>query len=176
MSSDQLTVVLFSGLMIVVVGWRTWATARKQGSVRGQTSMLWSFYALYAMGVVVFGGSALEFFLLARPRRLGCAVTGIALYIVAQLIRAAAVRALGRYWSLHIEIRQQQSLIREGPYRYVRHPAYAAFVLEHIAVPLAGRGRISEVVGGTVRGLSTGGWHAGAATGSAPARSSAELG
>lgn len=146
MNAEQWTTTLFSSLMVLVVVWRTWATYRKQGTERGQTTMLWSFYALYAMSGVVFVGAALEFYLLHRPRRLGLVVAGLVLYGLSHWLRAAAVRALGRYWSLHIEIRKQHPLVQTGPYRWVRHPAYAAFVIEHIAVPLAGGAWWSLVV------------------------------
>ena len=45
---------------------------------------------------------------------------------------------LGKFWSLHIEIREQHQFVRSGIYGSIRHPAYLSFVLEHIAVPLAG--------------------------------------
>ena len=138
MNPDQLTTILFVGLMTTVTVWRVWDTFRKQGSMRGKTSMMWSFYALFAGSCVVFGGSALEFFFVPRPHSLTLMIVGIALFVVANAIRVVATRTLGRYWSLHIELREQQPLVREGIYGYVRHPAYASFVLEHVAVPLAG--------------------------------------
>jgi protein-S-isoprenylcysteine O-methyltransferase Ste14 len=40
----------------------------------------------------------------------------------------AAVRTLGRQWSLEARVLQGHRLIVEGPYRYVRHPIYAAML------------------------------------------------
>ena len=130
--------VLFVAFMCFVVLWRVWETFHKQGSERGRTSMRWSFYALFAMSIVIFGGTVAEFFFVKRVYHVGWAVAGVALFVAANVIRISAIRSLGRFWSLHVEVRAQHPFVREGLYRYVRHPAYLSFVLEHIAVPLVG--------------------------------------
>ncbi|HUK83888.1 MAG TPA: isoprenylcysteine carboxylmethyltransferase family protein [Verrucomicrobiae bacterium] len=130
--------VLFVAFMCFVVVWRVWETFRKQGAERGRTSMAWSFYALFALSVVIFGGTVAEFFLVKRAYRVEWALVGVLLFVAANVIRISAIRSLGRYWSLHVEVREQHPFVREGLYRYVRHPAYLSFVLEHIAVPLVG--------------------------------------
>jgi protein-S-isoprenylcysteine O-methyltransferase Ste14 len=127
-------VVLITGLTV----WRAWETQRKQGGVRGNVRMLWTFYALVISTGVVFVGTMLEFCLVPRPHSLVVSLIGVTLFIAAHILRLNAIRALDRFWSLHIEIRDSQVLVREGVYRYIRHPAYASFILEHIAVPLFG--------------------------------------
>jgi protein-S-isoprenylcysteine O-methyltransferase Ste14 len=124
--------------MIVVIVWRVAETFCKQGSTRGQTSMQWSFYVLFALSCLIFGGTVAEFFLVPRTYHPAIAVAGVFLFLVANGVRRAAIRALGRFWSLHIEIREQHQFVHEGVYGAVRHPAYLAFILEHIAVPMVG--------------------------------------
>lgn len=51
-------------------------------------------------------------------------------------LRRRAIRELGRMWSLHVEIRSQHRLVRSGPYRWVRHPAYTSMILELLALGL----------------------------------------
>ena len=46
------------------------------------------------------------------------------------VLRAFAARALGRYWSMQIELRKDQPLVRTGPFAWVRHPIYTAALLE----------------------------------------------
>jgi protein-S-isoprenylcysteine O-methyltransferase Ste14 len=41
--------------------------------------------------------------------------------------------ALGRNWSVTLEVRENHALITDGIYRYVRHPMYSAFWLWAIA-------------------------------------------
>jgi protein-S-isoprenylcysteine O-methyltransferase Ste14 len=48
----------------------------------------------------------------------------------------AAHRALGRNWSVTLEIRDRHRLVTDGLYRYVRHPMYASFWLWAIAQAL----------------------------------------
>jgi protein-S-isoprenylcysteine O-methyltransferase Ste14 len=45
-------------------------------------------------------------------------------------------RALGRNWSISLELREGHALIAEGIYRHARHPMYAAFWLLAIAQAL----------------------------------------
>lgn len=130
--------IFFAIFMFVATVWRGWETFRKQGSVRGQTRMLWSFYVLFALSCAVFGGTILEFCLVRRPFHWWPAGLGAGLFVVANVVRMTAIRTLGKFWSLHIEIREQHQFVRDGIYRHVRHPAYLSFVLEHVAVPLAG--------------------------------------
>jgi protein-S-isoprenylcysteine O-methyltransferase Ste14 len=47
-----------------------------------------------------------------------------------------AHRALGRNWSVTLEIRDKHRLVTGGLYRYVRHPMYASFWLWAIAQAL----------------------------------------
>jgi len=124
--------------MIGVIVWRVAETFRKQGAARGETSMQWSFYFLFGLSCVIFGGTVAEFFLVPRPYHPVVAVAGVLLFVSANLIRMVAIRTLGHFWSLHIEIREQHQFVNEGVYGVVRHPAYLAFILEHIAVPLVG--------------------------------------
>src|SRR5512136_320074 len=45
-------------------------------------------------------------------------------------------RALGRNWSPFLEIRKGHVLVIEGPYRFIRHPMYAAIFLIGIGISL----------------------------------------
>jgi len=44
--------------------------------------------------------------------------------------------ALGRNWSISLDVREQHTLVTEGVYRYVRHPMYTAFWLWAVAQAL----------------------------------------
>ena len=45
-------------------------------------------------------------------------------------------RALGRNWSVSLDVRKDHKLVTEGVYRYVRHPMYSAFWLWALAQAL----------------------------------------
>lgn len=128
----------FAALIAGYTIWRAWETRRKQGSLRGDIRLLWTFYALVILTGVVFIGTILEFCFVPREHSLAVSLVGVAMFVAAHLLRLKAIRTLDRFWSLHIEIRDKQQLVQEGIYGYVRHPAYAAFMLEHAAIPLFG--------------------------------------
>ena len=49
----------------------------------------------------------------------------IVLLVLASLVLVtAAVRTLGKQWSLQARVLEHHELIRRGPYRIVRHPIY----------------------------------------------------
>ncbi len=58
---------------------------------------------------------------------LGC--TSFALYAWAQAI-------LGKAWSPHLQMRQQHYLVTTGPYAYMRHPIYAAYIVFMTSIAL----------------------------------------
>lgn len=105
-------------------------------AVRGENKMEWSYTLLHTSYSVLFLGVALEHFLCKRPVCVAATMTGLVLYCVGLLVRLSAIRALGRYWSLHLEIRPCHQLMTEGIYSHMRHPAYLAIILEVLAVPL----------------------------------------
>ena len=133
MSRTDWFVVVF---LVVAIAERLHERRFSQRAVRGERRMEWSYAALHSFHALIFAATAVEYFL--RRRDLTWAVTGVglALFVVAMIVRVTAIRALGRFWSLHLEIRQEHKLITEGVYRYLRHPAYSAIMLEVISVPL----------------------------------------
>lgn len=61
-------------------------------------------------------------------------------------LRRRAIRELGKMWSLHVEIREQHQLVKSGPYRWVRHPAYTSMILELVALGLLLQSRFTSTL------------------------------
>ena len=144
MNTSVIEKFVFSAFMAVVIVCRVWATfrvwgaSRKRCSERSHTSKEWLFYLLFAVSCVIFTGTVLEFFFVNRPHHIVPMIGGIVTFLMASGIRVAAIRTLGRHWSLHIETWEEHQFVQEGIYGVVRHPAYLSFMMEHIAVPLVG--------------------------------------
>jgi protein-S-isoprenylcysteine O-methyltransferase Ste14 len=51
-------------------------------------------------------------------------------------LRLQAIKSLGKFWSLHIEIRGSHEFVQSGPFRWVRHPTYLSMIMELLAVGL----------------------------------------
>lgn len=60
----------------------------------------------------------------------------LALWLAAQALRYAAMRALGERWNVRIWVEPGRARVREGLYRVLAHPNYLAVVLELVAGPM----------------------------------------
>jgi len=58
--------------------------------------------------------------------------------LTAAAIRISVVRALGEQWTVRAVVPSSLRVVDHGPYRYVRHPNYAAVALEFASLPLLG--------------------------------------
>jgi methyltransferase len=56
--------------------------------------------------------------------------------IAAQALRYWAVATLGEKWNTRVIVVPGSEPVTSGPYRYIRHPNYAAVVIETVCVPL----------------------------------------
>ena len=61
----------------------------------------------------------------------------LAAFALAQGLRYWAIGSLGSRWNTRVLVLPDAPLVREGPYRWLRHPNYVAVVIELAALPLA---------------------------------------
>ncbi len=66
----------------------------------------------------------------------GISLAGFLIAWAGIALRRASIRALGDFWSIHIKVFDNQAIIKSGPYRFFRHPYYAAVMLELLGVSL----------------------------------------
>lgn len=59
-----------------------------------------------------------------------------ALLALAQLLRRAAIRALGERWTTRVWTLPGEPPLVRGPYRWLRHPNYVAVAMELAAAPM----------------------------------------
>jgi protein-S-isoprenylcysteine O-methyltransferase Ste14 len=109
---------------------------QKQGRVRGPVRENLTFWLFILTGAVVAGGSILEYLFLRDWFSWGVFAAGWVLGIISFWIRNSAIAALGRFWSLHVEIRENHEFVKSGPFRFVRHPVYFSMILELLAFAL----------------------------------------
>jgi methyltransferase len=101
--------------------------AREQG--REHYPLLVALHALFPLALIA------EVVLLgARPGR--WAPLWLVLWLAAQGLRYAAIRALGERWTTRVLVLPGEPLVRRGVYRWLRHPNYLAVVIELLAAPL----------------------------------------
>ena len=54
---------------------------------------------------------------------------GVFLALAGLLMRAWANRVLGEFYTRTLKVAEGQTIIREGPYRWIRHPGYLGMIL-----------------------------------------------
>jgi protein-S-isoprenylcysteine O-methyltransferase Ste14 len=100
--------------------------------------------SLVVMSVVTGGGVVVACILAAvwtgaaipwlRPQ---ITMVGIVVIVLGAALRWWAIFTLGRYFTFEVAVRATQSVVRSGPYRFVRHPSYTAILVMLLGVGLA---------------------------------------
>ncbi|MGH9674126.1 MAG: isoprenylcysteine carboxylmethyltransferase family protein [Bryobacteraceae bacterium] len=80
--------------------------------------------------------AALEVIFLHRPLIPWLAAVSLAAWIGANLLRWWAIRSLGPRWNVQVMSISSLGVAIRGPYRWIRHPNYAAVFVEMAALPL----------------------------------------
>ncbi|KAH7888164.1 hypothetical protein F5I97DRAFT_1806556 [Phlebopus sp. FC_14] len=62
---------------------------------------------------------------------------GLALVVLAGILRASCYRTLGPFFTFYLSIRKGHKLATGGPYAFVRHPSYSALLLHPVGMLLA---------------------------------------
>jgi protein-S-isoprenylcysteine O-methyltransferase Ste14 len=62
---------------------------------------------------------------------------GIFLILAGEAFRWYAIRVLGKFFTSVISIQEGQTVIENGPYRYIRHPSYSGAILSFLGFGLA---------------------------------------
>ena len=69
--------------------------------------------------------------------------TGIGVFVLAKAIKYWAMATLGSRWTFRVLVPPASSLIRTGPYRFVRHPNYIGVIGELVGIALMSRATIA---------------------------------
>jgi protein-S-isoprenylcysteine O-methyltransferase Ste14 len=130
--------LLISGLIyffgIIVVYWirgiRFWRP-RAVGELLKQEPTDRSFRAIVLGMIPAFYLPPLGylFFEAILPRTRGMQILGLFIIVLGSVLFVWARRALGNFYSGHLSVVEGQPLVQHGPYRLIRHPAYAGYVL-----------------------------------------------
>jgi protein-S-isoprenylcysteine O-methyltransferase len=88
--------------------------------------------------MAVFFLSPLEylFFDDLLPRSAWTKSIGVLLVLSGIVLFVWARRALGQNYAGHVSAREGQDLVQSGPYRFLRHPAYAGYFLMALGISL----------------------------------------
>ena len=71
---------------------------------------------------------------------------GVALIYIGIIIRLVAVYTLGQFFTVDVTIRKNHQLKKDGCFRYVRHPNYAALLISFLGVGITDNNWFSLVI------------------------------
>ena len=92
-----------------------------------------------ALGIMaVFFLSPVEYlyFATVQPRTAWMEAIGVGLVLLGSILFVWARRTLGKQYSGHVSVKKEQELVQSGPYRIVRHPAYAGYLFMALGLAL----------------------------------------
>jgi methyltransferase len=95
----------------------------------------------------VLVGAALEVVLLQRPFIPALAAVMFLLFLGGNAVRLWVVRTLGQHWNVQVMNSTNLGVITSGPFRFVRHPNYAAIFVEMFSLPLVHTAWITALLG-----------------------------
>jgi len=104
--------------------------------LKGVKTAKWTGIAFSITYLLLICGSVGEYFLIPRKTNLWISGIGMGIVVLRTWLKWWAMLTLDEYWSVQIEIRESHKLIKDGPYRYLRHPAYLSNLMAYLGVPL----------------------------------------
>ncbi|AKB75417.1 hypothetical protein MSLAZ_2156 [Methanosarcina lacustris Z-7289] len=132
-SFNHLPVYIYAGVLIFYL--RAEKFAYKGSGLSGRQFNKWTRHLLLFFWWLLLIVPALEYILFQRYNFV-VIVAGTMLTIFGTVLRAWGVWTLGEYFSVHIEVKDKHELIEKGPYKFIRHPAYAGNIIQAIGIPL----------------------------------------
>ncbi len=117
--------------VIVIFLSRMVELGKKRPTIAGPVTENLTFRLFVLIGALMLGCGLLEHVFLWHRRIVWPAfVAGWLCAVISFLLRRRAISALGKFWSLHVEIRENHQFVQSGPFRWMRHPTYFSMILE----------------------------------------------
>jgi protein-S-isoprenylcysteine O-methyltransferase Ste14 len=105
--------------------------ARDRGSFRLIMLLLWLALGLdFALSFLVPQATILW-------KRTSLFFIGITLMLAGMAFRFYAISVLGRFFTYDVAVHAGQTVIEDGPYRYIRHPSYTGALITLVGLGLA---------------------------------------
>lgn len=100
----------------------------------------WALLVVIISYLAVFQGSFYEYYLVRRNINSNIFSAALTAYFISLAIRWWTIQVTGDQWGIHsveqARVSVSRRLIREGPYRFLRHPYYLAVCIEIISIPI----------------------------------------
>jgi len=128
--------IIFLSIVTVERSWETFLSnkSEEKGRIRGG----WTLWALTLIYILIIISTLIEFVSIQRTSNYIISIIGCLFFCLALFGRNYSIKALGRFHSINIEIKHDHKIVRDGPYKYLRHPYYLSIMMEVTGIPLIG--------------------------------------
>lgn len=126
--------VALERMVELVLSTRHARRAFARGGVEGES--LGFYAAMVAVHAAFLVAAPLEVVVFERPFQPLVGWPMLALVAAAMALRWWAIATLGERWNTRVVVVPGERAVDSGPYRFVRHPNYAAVIVEIAALPL----------------------------------------
>ena len=149
----DISVIAFLGLLLAVAGLRIFelrVSRRNQQRLIAQGAVKVDkppFRWVVLVHTAVLICAALEVVFLHRPFIPLLGASMFALFIGSNLVRLWVVRTMGQHWNVQVMNSTSLGIVTSGPFRFVRHPNYAAIFVEVFSLPLIHTAWLTALLG-----------------------------
>jgi protein-S-isoprenylcysteine O-methyltransferase Ste14 len=114
-----------------------WRSRDEKGTQRAETGNR-SFWGIVPGFIMIFFAPPLEFLRLppVLPRNLAMELAGLIIILIGLGVRIWTRLTIGGMYSGYLRVKIRHVLVTEGPYRCIRHPGYAGFLLMAVGLAL----------------------------------------
>ena len=105
------------------------------------------FYQMVLLHAGVLLASGLEVWLLRRPFRRALALPSSVVVVLANALRWWVIRTMAEHWNVQVMNSVELGVVTDGPFRWIRHPNYAAVFLELTMIPLLHSAWLTALIG-----------------------------
>ena len=121
---------IFIIVVLLVTVIRIWQTFLAKKKLPGFRREGWTFPAAVIVYNAIIVGTIVEYIISTREIDYRVSIVGFLLGNFGLVLTISSMKRLGRFWGLSIEIKQNHKLIKDGVYRYMRHPYYVGVIFE----------------------------------------------
>lgn len=155
----ELSVKAYLGLLLVVALLRIYELRvsrrhQREMEAHGASKVVDPiFRTMVVLHTGVLVGAALEVVFLRRPFFPLLASICFAIFLAANVVRWWVIRTLGEHWNVEVMNSTGMGVVTSGPFRYVRHPNYAAVFVEMLFLPLMHCAWLTAAIGTAAHAL-----------------------